>query len=206
MRVVLLATLLALLVTAFGGVGSTAAQGTKDAKPAVKDTPAAELTRTKLLKVKVTVEFTDAPLGEVLKEFAAQVDMNAETPLMWAYGANFPHAKKVTIALNKKPLDEALDALLTKAGGGLGYVVVSRPGDKYDGWVRVTTTGERGVGPPIPTEEDEKTASERLAVAKRLIDAGKAASAKPLLEIIARTYPRTKAGAEAKELLGKMEK
>ena len=100
----------------------------------------------------------------------------------------------------------ALDKLLTKAGGGLGYVLVSKDGDKYDGWVRLTTTGERGFEPPPASAEDEATAADRLALAKRLLDAGKVASAKPVLEIIVRKYPTAKAAAEAKELLAKLEK
>src|SRR5262245_25103646 len=50
----------------------------KDTKPASKLTPAAEATRAKALKAKVSVSFTDARLGDVLKEFAAQVDMRAD--------------------------------------------------------------------------------------------------------------------------------
>ena len=40
------------------------------AKAAPKDTRAAEFTRDRYLKVKVTGEFKDVPLREVLKEFA----------------------------------------------------------------------------------------------------------------------------------------
>ena len=43
-----------------------------------KLTAAAERTRDKALKVKVAAEFTEARLGDVLKEFAAQVDMSAD--------------------------------------------------------------------------------------------------------------------------------
>ncbi|HVL13637.1 MAG TPA: STN domain-containing protein, partial [Gemmata sp.] len=149
---------------------------------------------------------TDERLGDILKEFAAQADREADRPVLWAYGPDFPYAKKITIAIKDKPIDEALDLLLQKAGGGLGYVVVSKDGDKYDGWVRLTTTGERGTAEPDPAAEEEATAAERLAVVKRLIDAGKAASAKPLLTIIVKNYPRTKAGMEAKTLLEKLDK
>ena len=119
----------------------------KDDKSAVKDTgkltPAAELTRTKSLKAKMSVSFTNARLGDALKEFAAQVDMKVETQLLWTYGAGFPYAEKVTYACKDKPLEVALDELFKKVGD-LGYIVVSKDGDKYDGWVLLTTTGERG--------------------------------------------------------------
>jgi hypothetical protein len=199
------------LIAAAGERVFVLAQAPKDApkdapKEDAKDTPAAELTRTKLLKVKVTAAFTDERVGEILKEFAHLVDTKADQPVMWAYGENFPFSQKVTFSIKDKPLDVALDQLLTKVGDGAGYVVVSKDGDKYDGWVRLTTAGERGYDAPPPSAEDEATAAERLKLAKKLIDAGKPAAAKPVLEILAKKYPTTKAGAEAKELLAKMEK
>ena len=176
------------------------------AKESGKSTSAAALTRSGLLKTKVTGDFAETRLGDILKEFAAQVDMKAGQPLMWSYGAGFPFAKKVTVAVKDKPLDSALDQLLTTAGGGLGYIIVSKDGDKYDGWVRLTTTGERGPAPHPPTAEEEATALERLVLANKLIEAGKPASAKPLLDILVKKYPTTKAGMEAKALLGKLDK
>jgi hypothetical protein len=211
MREVLVGALFAAVVALTGDAISATGQVPKEApkeapKDSGKDTVAAAQTRTKLLKAKVSGEFTDVRLGDILKEFAAQVDMKVEQPVMWAYGTGFPFAQKVTVAVKEKPLDAALDQLLTKAGGGLGYVVVSKDGDKYDGWVRLTTTGERGHEPPPATAEEEATAAERLALAKKLIDAGKPASAKPVLEVIVKKYPTTKAGMEARELLSKLEK
>jgi hypothetical protein len=171
-----------------------------------KDTPAAELTRTTLLKVKVGGEFKDVRLGDILKEFAAQVEMKVEQPLLWNYATGFPFATKVSFTAKDQPLDRALDELLSRAGDGLGYVVVAKDGDKYDGWVRLTTAGERGMELPPPTAAEERVATERLALAKKLIDAGKPSSAKPLLEILVKKYAATKAGMEAKELLEKIDK
>lgn len=183
------------------------AQAPKDApKLVVKDTPAAEFTRTKALKVKVTAEFTEVKLGEILKEFAHLAEEKTDEPLMLAYGDGFPFAKKVTLKVTNVTLEAAFDALFKKAGGTLGYVVVSKDGDKYDGWVRVTTTGERGVETPPPGAAEEAEAATKLGLAKKLLDANKPASAKPVLEIVARTYPGTKAGAEAKALLEKLSK
>jgi len=170
-----------------------------------KDTPAADLTRTQLLKVKIAGTFKDVRLGDILKEFAAQVETKTDQPVMWAYAAGFPFAKKASFTVKDRPLDSVLDELLTQAGGELGYVVVSKEGDKYDGWVRLTTTGERGQELPPPTAEEETAAMERLSLAKKLIDAGKPASAKPLLQILVKKYAATKAGKEAKALLEKIE-
>lgn len=187
--------------------GAVAAQPTpKDPPKDAKASAAAELTRTKALKAKVSGAFTNARLGDILKEFAAQADMRSDMLVMWAYGPNFPYAQKVTYACKDKAIEAALDELLTKAGGGLGYVVVSKDGDKYDGWVQLNTTGERGSERPAATEEEETTAGERLALAKKLIDGGKPDSAKPLLTLIVVKYPTTKAATEAKQLLEKIGK
>jgi hypothetical protein len=179
----------------------------KDEKASDKPTPAAELTRAKSLKAKMSVEFTNARLGDVLKEFAAQVDMRADTQLMWTYGPNFPFAQKVTYSCKDKPLEAALDELFTKLGT-LGYIVVSKDGDKHDGWVLLTTTGERGSEKVLPkaTAEEEADATDKLALAKKLIDGGKNEQAKTVLNYILKKYPTAKAAAEAKELLAKLEK
>jgi hypothetical protein len=216
--IVLFAASAALVGTAFDALPlvSGAAQkdekkdDKKDDKAAAKDTgkptSAAELTRTKALKAKMSVDFTGARLGDVLKEFAAQVDMKADVQLMWTYGPNFPFAEKVTYSCKSKPLDEALDELFKK--GGLGYIVVSKDGDKRDGWVLLTTTGERGSEIVLPkaTAEEETDAVDKLALAKKLLDAGKNDQAKTVLTYITKKYANTKANAEAKELLGKLEK
>jgi hypothetical protein len=178
------------------------------AKTPDKPTPAAELTRSKSLKAKMSVDFTNARLGDVLKEFAAQVDMKADVQIMWTYGANFPYAQKVTYSCQGKPLEEALDELFKKVGE-LGYIVVSKDGDKHDGWVLLTTTGERGIAkPPLPpaTAEEEADATDKLGLAKKLIDGGKNDQAKTVLNYILKKYPTAKAVTEAKELLGKLEK
>ena len=210
MRVVLFIAVAASFVLGCGDSCSLSAQTPKDkAKEAPKSTPkesAAEFTRTKLLKTKVTGSFQDVRVGDILKEFADQVDTKVDRPVMWAYGKGFPYTQKVTFSCTEKPLDVVLDLLLKKTGEGLGYVVVSKEGDKYDGWVRLTTTGERGVEKGAPTAEEEATAAEKLTLAKKLIDLGKSTSAKPVLEIVVKNYPSTKAGAEAKELLEKLNK
>ncbi len=200
--IVQIAALVALAWCGIGGAQPIPKDDKKDAKP----TAAAELTRTKLLKVKVSIDAKGGRLGDVLKEFAAQVDMKAEVLILWQYGSDFPYAQKVTYACKDKPLDAALDELLTKAGGGLGYIVVSKEGDKRDGWVSLNTTGERGSELPDATAEEETAAADRLAIAKKLIDAGKPDSAKPVLTLVVTKYPTTKAAVEAKQLLEKIGK
>lgn len=197
MRVAVLAALAALHAGSFGH--------TQEAKS--KDTEAADRTRTKLLKARVTVEFKGVPLRDALKELAAQTDMAAGRPVMWAYTADIPAAKPVTYSCKDKPLDAVLNELLKEPG--LGYVVVSDEDDRRDGWVRITAGGERGFARAAPKPEatdDESVAGERLKLAKKLVEDGKAAQAKPVLLVITKKYPATKAAAEAKELLEKIDK
>ena len=184
-----------------------------DAKSAATDsgkpTPAAELTRTKSLKAKVSVSVTDARLGDVLKELAAQVDTKADVQLMWSYGPGFPYSKKVSYTCKAKSVEAVLDELF-KANGGLGYVVVSKEGDKHDGWVLLTTTGERGGAGGAPeaklSAEEEADAAAKLALAKNLIGGGKTDQAKTVLAFVLKKYPTAKIADEAKELLAKLEK
>lgn len=195
-------------VVALGGFLVVPVTAQKDVKKDSKSgTPAAEVTRTKALKGKVTVAFSEARLGDVLKEFAAQIDMKADVQLMWAYGEGFPFAQKVTYSCKDKPLETALDELFRKAGT-LGYIVVSKDGDKRDGWVLLTTTGERGSDVPLPkaTEEEETEAAARLKLAKSLLDKNENDKAKTVLAYILKKYPGAKAATEAKELMSKLEK
>jgi hypothetical protein len=189
-----------------------------DAKKEGADTPAepekptlaAGLTRSKSLKAKMNVTFNDARLGDVLKEFAAQVEMRADTRLLWTYGPKFPYSQKVSYTCKDKPLEEALDELFSKIGG-LGFIVLSKDGDRKDGWILLTTTGERGYvkgTEPLPkaTEAEEKAAADLLTLAKKLIDAGKLEQAKNVLTILVKRHPGATAGAEGKRLLMTLEK
>jgi len=181
-----------------------------------KDTPAAANTRTKLLKTKVSVDFKGQSLRDALKEIAGQVEMQAERPILWTYGPGFPANDKITYSCNMKPADEVLDELFKAKG--LGYYVVSDDDGPRDGWVRVTTAGERGFAKveakkpdpktpdATPADETEEAANTRLKLAKELIAGGKPAQAKPVLTLITVKYPKSKAAAEAKELLEKIPK
>jgi len=201
-----LAVVLGLLVV---GPGETdAAQPTTGAK----ETLAAERTRGQLLKAKVTVNFKGVPLREALKEFAAQVEMNADRPVMWTYAEGVMADKPVTFSCQDKALEVALDQLFKAQG--LGYVVLSLDDQPRDGWVRITRGTERGfakdasAAAPMPdvADEDEKRAGVRLGVAKEFIEKGKTADAKTVLMVIVTKFPKTKAAAEAKALLEKLDK
>lgn len=187
----------------------TKKDATSNPPPGAKTTPASELTRTKLLKVKVNLEANEMRLGDLLKEIAAQVDMDADMPVMWMYGKDFPYSQKVTYRCSKKPVDVVLNELFKKLGT-LGYVIIAKEGDRRDGWILVTTTGERGYdkgGDTSPkTDVAEADAVAKLALAKKLIDLGKNEQAKTVLSFIIKRYPEAKVTPEAKALLEKLEK
>ena len=207
MRVVLLAALAA------GVLNAVFIPVSAPAQPATKATaeysPAAERTRTKLLPVKVTVEAKKVPLRDVLKEFAAQVEMQTERPVMWTYAADVPAGTPVTYTCSEKPLVKALDELFTPLK--LGYVIVSEDDQPRDGWVRVIKGNDRGTAAngtttPAGDDDDEKKAATRLGIAKEQIDKGRKATAKAVLNSVIEKYPKTKAAAEAKALLEKLDK
>ena len=219
MRVALLVAVLAVLAVLAAFEESAPAQEAKTAPKdtakgpppgAAKDTAAAERTRTKLLKVKVTVDYDKRTLRDLLKELAGQAGEMSERQVMWTYAEGVPADALVTFSCKNKPLDEALDDLCKKLM--LGYVVVSKEDDKHDGWVRITKGSERGYDtspPPIKTidgDDDEQKAAGRLGIAKDLIDKGKPADAKAVLMLVMNKFPKTKAAAEAKELLEKLNK
>ncbi len=172
-----------------------------------KITPAAELTLTMSLKAKVSGDFNDIRLGDILKLWADQVDMKSDRLILWTYGKDFPYAQRVTYRCEGKPLEAALDELF-KQVGRLGYIVVSKEGDRHDGWVKLTTTGERGVEKILPkaTAAEEADAATKLTLAKKLLNASKNEQAKTVLTFILKRYPTAKAADEAKELLAKLEK
>lgn len=137
----------ALLVFVWGEWLAAGQPSKEPPKSTEKDTPAAESTRTKLLKTKVVADFKVAvSVGEILKDFAEQVDRKSGQPVMWAYGAGFPYSQKLVFACECE-LDKALDELFTKVGKS-GYIVIASQGNKYDGWVWLTSGDERGRAKP----------------------------------------------------------
>ena len=206
-----------------------------------KDTPAAHFTRTKKLKGKVTVDFKNLELGEAFKEISGSLEDQKLGQLSIQYATGVSRNTRVTFAAKDMPLDEVLDGLLKQLD--LGYYVVTKEKDRYDGWLMITKGTERGYPPGVTAtktaadpkkpdakkpddkkpdeakkpddkkpddkkiaEEDEKMASGKLELAKQLLEDKKADRAKTVLKFIVKHYPDTKAGAAAKELLGKMDK
>jgi hypothetical protein len=175
-------------------------------------TPAAEETRSKLLKVKLSLNFTKFPIREALKEIAHLVNENTEKPIMWTYAADggLPNVP-VTYNCKDKAVEVILDDLFKQHG--LGFTVLSGEDHPRDGWVRVGPGKERGevkrlgaVLPPESEDPSEAAALTRLNAAKSLLDQGKASDAKLILGVVVGKYGKTKAGAEAKDILEKLNK
>lgn len=194
----------------------------------VKDTAAASFTRTKKLKGKLTLDAKNEPIGDTLKEISSQLEDQKLGALSVTYDAGVSKNTKTTFSCKELPADEALDGLLKTLD--LGYVVVSKDKDRYDGWLKLqkgtsrgSETGTEPKGEPKPvvktepkpavkpepvedkaTEQEEKAATARLTTAKELLEKGKDAEAKPLLKYLVKYCANTKAAVEAKELLGKI--
>jgi hypothetical protein len=102
------------------------------------DTPAAAKTR-KLLQAKVTVEFKDTRLADVVEELKDQVKgLRMQLDTKGGVSNNQP----ITYNGTDVTVEEALDQMFKK--NGLGYVVISQKGNAYDGSVQIRKGKERG--------------------------------------------------------------
>jgi TolA-binding protein len=195
-----------------------------------KDTKAAAATRAKKLQAKVTVTFDDTPLKEVLEELKSQVEAAATGSLSFKLESGVSMNQKITFTAKDKTLEQVLTGIFTKVG--LGYYVLSKEKDRYDGWVVVKPGKERGypegqepkaVAEKAPAkaaakakpaakekaeagDKDEQAAASKLNLAKDLADNGKTEKARERYQDIIRLYPKTKAAEEARELLDKLKK
>ena len=204
---------------------------------AEKDTKAAAATRTKRLQAKVSVAFDDTPFKECLEDLKSQVEAAGGGNVSFKLEPGVSMNQKVTYSAKDKTVAVVLDAIFQKLG--LGYYVVSKEKDRYDGWIVIKPGKERGyaeghepakevekaAGKEKPTEKaasktksaakekpaeegdkNEQDAARKLRLATDLADAGKTDRARERYQDIIKHYPKTKAAAEAKELLDKLKK
>jgi len=108
------------------------------ASPAAEDTPAAAKTR-KLLKEKVTVDYKDTKMAEIKDDLENQVK-GLKIKLDTAGGVSMN--QQITFQAKDKPLEEVLDEMFKKPQ--LGYVVISKKGNAYDGSLHIKKSSERG--------------------------------------------------------------
>jgi hypothetical protein len=107
-----------------------------DDKP--EDSAAAAKTR-KLLKTRLTIEFKDTALKDALEELKEEVKgLKFLIDTKGGVSRNQP----MTIKAKDKPVEEILDEMLKKPA--LGYIVISKKGNAYDGLVQIRKSDERG--------------------------------------------------------------
>jgi hypothetical protein len=192
-----------------------------------KDTTLAANTRAKKLTAKVTLDAKDQFLKEVFADVSKQLEDSGAGSLSVRYDLGVSMNQRVTFAAADTPLSDVLDGLLKK--NGLGYVVISRQGDRYDGWLLIKQGNERGYAggdepkdkaakpdakvaakekekeaPAAGDEAAEKAASNKLTLAMSLLKDGKTDKAKQRLKDIVDAYPNTKAAVEARKQLEKL--
>ncbi len=119
-----------------------------------KDTKAADYTRTRKLKGKVTVEAKNNTLKDVLTDISGQFELLKLGPLSYQTEPGINLNSKVTVDAKDVPGDEALDQLLKPLG--YGYVVVSKDKDRYDGWIKVVKGDARGYEPGTEPKDAPK--------------------------------------------------
>ncbi len=113
------------------------------------DTPAAAKTRA-LLKKKISVDFKDTRLGDVVEELKEMVP-----------GLKFRIDSKGGVSQNQtvtcKMKDATVAEILAKMfeKNGLGYIVISKKANAYDGLVFIKQGKERGY-PPGEEPKDKK--------------------------------------------------
>jgi hypothetical protein len=184
-----------------------------------KDTRMADFTRTRKLKGTVTVEVKDVMLKDILAAMSEQLQEKKLGLLMCRYDDYQFTERTASLSVKDVPADEVLDQLLGSLD--LGYVVLSRDKDRYDGWLKIVSGKARGYEPgrepkeaakpeekPKPAEkpaeasaDDETAAAAKLDSAKKLLADKRDDEAKKLLKYVTKFHPTTKAAAEAKKLL-----
>jgi hypothetical protein len=116
-----------------------------------KDTPKAATTR-KLLKTKVSVDYKDTPLSEVIDDIKDQVKEKSKKPLGVRLDnkGGVSNNTKFTYKADDKSLDAVLDEMFKK--NELGYIVISQRGNAYDGTLLIVKGNARG----YPAKKDDK--------------------------------------------------
>lgn len=116
-----------------------------------KDTPKAAATR-KLLKTKVSVDYKDTTLSDVIDDIKDQIkDKTKKTVSVLKDNAGgVSNNTKFTYKADDKPLEAVLDEMFKKSD--LGYLVISQRGNAYDGALKIVKGTARG----YPAKKDGK--------------------------------------------------
>ena len=137
----------AVLAVALAGAITTAAEP-------VKDTTAAAFTRNKKLKGKVTVEAKNTMLREILEDISGQLQDQKLGPISYQPEPGIVINSRATLMVKDVTAEEALDKLFGSLE--LGYVVVSKDKDRYDGWIKIVKGNARGYEPGTEPKDAPK--------------------------------------------------
>lgn len=215
---------------AFCAVGVLAAWPAQKEPPSDKgksdDSPIVAKTRKKLTS-EVSIDAKDQPLKDLLAELSKQAEV------VFYFDVAVPRHKGFTIVAKDKPLKEVLDEMFKDSGLGYVIHRKQNANDRYEGQIQIVQGNERGdpiakgdgdkkeagkssasatkpaPKPPPKSEggsggdDAEKTAQNKLKLAKRLHQDGQIPEAREYLEEIVKKFPNSKAAEEAKELLKK---
>jgi hypothetical protein len=110
------------------------------------DTPKAAATR-KLLKIKVSVDYKDTTLSDIIDDIKEQIRDKSKKVLGIRVDnkGGVSNNTKFTYKADDKPLEEVLDEMLKK--NDLGYIIVSQRGNAYDGTLLIVKGNARGYPP-----------------------------------------------------------
>ncbi|HZU37943.1 MAG TPA: hypothetical protein VFA18_18630 [Gemmataceae bacterium] len=195
-----------------------------------QDAAVVKKTRERLKKLKVTVDYQETALKDVIADLKQQTSLGIEIRSGKGVSANQPITYKAT----DKPLDVVLDQMFKPSD--LGYVIGrKRHGSRYVGWILIEKGPYRGDDdedmpdksasmkdkkgktkktakrkPPADDQpmddaaKAEQRAEVKYQIAQELADDGKVSQAKERLDDLIKTWPNTKAAAKAKTLLKKL--
>jgi hypothetical protein len=130
------------------------------AADAPKDSPRAEETRNKKLKVKVTLKFKQEQLKLIFEDINSQVienkvDGKKMTKVRFVPDTGISFNTRYDIDVKDVTLEEALDKLLKQ--NDMGYIVLSgKPDDQNDGAVKIVKGDNRGFPTGTEPKKDKK--------------------------------------------------
>lgn len=108
------------------------------AQDKAEDSPAAAKTR-KLLKTKVTVDFKDTRFQDVVDELKGEVK---GLSIRWDSKGGVSANSKITYKGKDQAVEDVLSGICKEKE--LGWYVISKKGNAYDGGVMVRKSDERG--------------------------------------------------------------
>lgn len=120
--------------------GLLGAVGVSMALAGSEDTPAAAATRKRLAKEKISIDVKDLRTQDIFKDIELQLNDKVRFKFDTVGGVSLN--TKLTFKCKEDTAEKVLDAFCTKFD--FGYIVISKKGDRYDGWILIKKGKERG--------------------------------------------------------------